>query len=311
MKIIVTGGAGFIGSHLCEYLLNKNHSVICVDNLITGRKENIKEFLKNKKFKFIKHDITNPFLYNEKIDWIFDLASPASPVDFCKYPIEILKVGSLGTLNMLELAKKNNAKFLLASTSEVYGDPEINPQDENYWGHVNPIGVRSVYDESKRFSEALTMAYHRKYKLDTCIARIFNTFGPKMRLDDGRAVPNFIDQALHNKPITIYGDGKQTRSFCYISDQIEGLVKLIKSDYHLPINIGNTEGLTILELAEKIKSLCSSKSKITFHPLPKDDPKQRKPDISKAKEILGWEPKISLEKGLKKTIYYFKNILAK
>lgn len=307
MRIIVTGGAGFIGAHLCEYLLNENHKVICVDNLLTGRKENIEEFLERKEFEFVKHDITKPFSYEEKIDWIFHLASPASPVDFEVYPLDILKVGSLGTLNMLELARKYNSRFLLASTSEVYGDPEINPQDEEYWGHVNPIGVRSVYDESKRFAEALTMTYHRKYSLDTCIARIFNTFGPKMRLDDGRAVPNFIDQALHDKPITVYGDGSQTRSFCYVSDQIGGLIKLMNSNYHLPINIGNTKELTILEFAKKIKKMCNSKSEITYHPLPKDDPKQRKPNISKAKEVLGWEPKISLEEGLKKTISHFKN----
>jgi dTDP-glucose 4,6-dehydratase len=306
MNILVTGGAGFIGSHLCEYLLKENHKVICVDNLITGRRENIEEFLENKRFEFIEYDVTKIFSYEDKIDWIFHLASPASPIDFEKYPLEILKVGSFGTFNMLELAKEHESRFLLASTSEVYGDPEINPQNEEYWGHVNPIGVRSVYDESKRFAEALTMTYHRKYGLDTYIARIFNTFGPKMRLDDGRAVPNFIDQALHNKPITVYGDGKQTRSFCYISDQIEGLVKLMNSNYHFPINIGTTEELTILEFAKKIKKMCDSKSKITFHPLPKDDPKQRKPDIMKAKEILRWEPKVSLDEGLEKTIDFFK-----
>jgi len=306
MKIIVTGGAGFIGAHLCEHLLNENHKVICIDNLITGRKENIKEFLGNKNFEFIEKDISDSISYKEKIDWIFDLASPASPVDFKRYPIEILKVGSYGVLNMLELAKKNNARFLLSSTSEVYGDPEINPQHEDYWGHVNPIGVRSVYDESKRFAEALAMAYHRKHGLDIRIARIFNTFGPKMRLDDGRAVPNFIDQALNNRPITVYGDGSQTRSFCYISDQIDGLMKLMNSDHHLPINIGNTQELSILEFAKKIKKMCNSKSEITFHPLPKDDPKQRRPNISKAKKILAWEPKVSLEKGLEKTINYFK-----
>jgi len=307
MNILVTGGAGFIGAHLCEYLLEGNHKVICVDNLITGRRENIEEFLENKGFEFIKYDITKIFSYENKIDWILHLACPASPVDFEKYPLEILKVGSFGTSNMLELAKEHKARFLLASTSEVYGDPEINPQNEEYWGHLNPIGVRSVYDESKRFAEALTMAYHRKYGLDTRIARIFNTFGPKMRLDDGRVVPNFIDQAIHNKPLTVYGDGTQTRSFCYISDQIEGLVKLMKSDHHFPINIGTTDELTILEFAKKIKKMCDSKSKITFHPLPKDDPKQRRPNIKKAREILDWEPKISLEEGLKKTIDYFKH----
>jgi len=309
MKTIVTGGAGFIGSHLCEYLLDDGHKVICIDNLITGKRENIEEFLGKKEFEFIEYDVTKPYPAEEKIDWIFHLACPASPVDFEIYPIEILKVGSIGTLNMFELARKHKSRFLLASTSEVYGDPEINPQGEDYWGHVNPIGIRSVYDESKRFAEALTMAYHRKHGLDTKIARIFNTFGPKMRLDDGRVVPNFIDQALNNKPITVYGDGSQTRSFCYVSDEIEGLVKLMNSDYNLPINIGNTRELTILDFAKKIKKLCNSKSEITFHPLPKDDPKQRRPDIKKAKKILGWEPKISLEEGLEKTIKYFKNKL--
>lgn len=307
MKIIVTGGAGFIGSHLCEYLLNQGHKVICIDNLITGKKENIEEFLGKKEFEFIEYDVTKPYLTEEKIDWIFHLACPASPADFEIYPVEILKVGSIGTLNMLELAKKQKSRFLLASTSEVYGDPEINPQGEDYWGHVNPIGIRSVYDESKRFAEALTMAYYRKHKVDTRIARIFNTFGPKMRLDDGRVVPNFIDQALNNRPITVYGDGSQTRSFCYVSDEVEGLTKLMNSDHHLPINIGNTNEMTILEFAKKIKKLCNSKSEITFHPLPKDDPKQRRPNIKKAKTILEWEPKISLEEGLEKTIEYFKN----
>jgi dTDP-glucose 4,6-dehydratase len=305
MRTIVTGGAGFIGSHLCEYLLEKNHKVICIDSLLTGRKQNVKEFLENKNFEFIKYDITEPFDYKGKIDWIFHLASPASPVDFKRYPIEILKVGSYGTYNMLEMAKKKKARFFQASTSEVYGDPEINPQNEEYWGHVNPIGVRSVYDESKRFAEALTMAYHRKQKIGTRIARIFNTFGPKMRLDDGRVVPNFIDQALHNKPITVYGDGSQTRSFCYISDEVKGLYQLMISDYHQPINIGNPKELTILEFAKLIKRMCNSKSEITFHQLPKDDPKQRRPDITKAKELLAWEPKVSLIEGLEKTIKYF------
>ncbi len=308
MKILVTGGAGFIGSHLCEFLLNNNHNVICVDNLITGRKENINKMLRRSEFEFVKHDVIKPIILNDKIDWVFHLASLASPVDFEKYPIEILKVGSIGILNILESSKKNNARFLLASTSEVYGDPKIYPQDEGYWGNVNPIGVRSVYNESKRFAEALTMAYHRKYNLDTRIVRIFNTFGPKMRLDDGRVVPNFIDQALNNKPITVYGDGSQTRSFCYVSDEIEGIVKLMKSNYHLPINIGNTKEITILDFAKKIKKMLNSKSEITFHPLPKDDPKKRRPDIAKAKEILDWKPKISLEEGLEKTINYFKNL---
>lgn len=307
MKIVVTGGAGFIGSHLCEFLLENGHEVICVDNLITGMKENLEEIIEKKEFNFIEHDITEPITFTEKIDRIFHLASPASPVDYHAHPIHTLKVGALGTYNMLGVAKRHNARFLLASTSEVYGDPEINPQNEEYWGHVNTIGPRGVYDEAKRFAEAITMAYHRKHKLKTRIARIFNTFGPRMRLDDGRAVPNFIDQALRGKPITVYGDGSQTRSFCYITDQINGLMKLMKSDYIFPINIGNTQELTILEFAEKIKKMCNSKSDITFHPLPIDDPKQRRPNISKAKEILSWEPKISLEEGLKKTICHFKD----
>lgn len=306
MKTVVTGGAGFIGSHLCEYLLKKNHEVICVDNLLTGRKENIKDVLKKKEFEFIEHDVTKPITFNDEIDWIFHLASPASPVDYHEHPIHTLKVGALGTYNMLGVAKKYNSRFLLASTSEVYGDPEINPQNEEYWGHVNTIGPRGVYDEAKRFAEAITMAYHRKHGLQTRIARIFNTFGPRMRLDDGRAVPNFIDQALRGKPITVYGDGTQTRSFCYITDQITGLYKLMLSDHPFPINIGNTAELTILEFAKTIKKRCSSKSEITYQPLPVDDPKQRRPDITKAKEVLGWEPKVGLNEGLEKTIKYFK-----
>ena len=308
MRIVVTGGAGFIGSHLCEYLLAKGHDVICVDNLITGRKENMSNIIDNDEFTFILHNITEPIYFDEKIDWIFHLASPASPIDYQKHPIHTLKVGSIGTHNMLGVAKKYKARFLLASTSEVYGDPEINPQPEEYWGHVNTIGPRGVYDEAKRFAEAITMAYNREHKVQTRIARIFNTFGPRMRLDDGRAVPNFIDQALNNKPITVYGDGSQTRSFCYVSDQIEGLFELMSSDYILPINIGNPEELTILEFAKLIKKMCLSNSEITFHPLPEDDPKQRRPDIKKAKKILNWQPKINLNKGLEKTIEYFKKL---
>ena len=306
MKVVVTGGAGFIGSHLCEYLLEKNHEVICIDNLLTGRKENLKNILKMDEFTFIEHDVTKPVSFKEKIDWLFHLASPASPVDYHVHPIHTLKVGALGTLNMLGVAKKYDAQFLLASTSEVYGDPEISPQNEEYWGHVNTIGPRGVYDEAKRYAEAITMAYHRKHGLKTHIARIFNTFGPRMRLDDGRAVPNFIDQALHGQPITVYGDGTQTRSFCYITDQINGLYKLMNSDYSLPLNIGGTEELTILEFAKTIKSMCSSNSDIVYQPLPIDDPKQRRPDITKAKEIISWKPKVGLNEGLEKTIRYFK-----
>jgi dTDP-glucose 4,6-dehydratase len=311
MRIVITGGAGFIGSHLCEFLLQKDHEVICVDNLITGRKENLSAIMKNKNFTFIEHDVTQPMFFDEKIDWIFHMASPASPVDYQIHPIHTLKVGSLGTYTMLGVAKKYKSRFLLASTSEVYGDPEIHPQNEEYWGHVNTIGPRGVYDEAKRFAEAITMAYHRVHGLETRIARIFNTFGPRMRLNDGRAVPNFIDQALQNQPLTIYGDGSQTRSFCYITDQIDGLYRLMSSEYAQPVNIGNPEELTILEFAKLIKKLCNSKSSITFHPLPTDDPKQRKPDISRAKEVLGWEPKVPLRVGLEKTIDYFKDIRKK
>jgi dTDP-glucose 4,6-dehydratase len=306
MRVVVTGGAGFIGSHLCEFLLQKNNEVICVDNLITGRKENIEEIMDVKGFKFIEHDVTKPYSFKEHVDWIFHMASPASPVDYQEFPIQTLKVGSLGTHNMLGVAKKHHARFLLASTSEIYGDPEVTPQQEEYWGRVNTIGPRGVYDEAKRFAEAITMAYHRKHSIDTRIARIFNTFGPRMRLNDGRVVPNFIDQALNNKPLTVYGDGKQTRSFCYITDQIEGLYKLMGSAYFLPVNIGNTEELTILEFAKIIKNLCGSTSKIVHQPLPVDDPKQRRPDISKAKELLRWEPTVKLQDGLTKTIEYFK-----
>ncbi len=307
MRIIISGGAGFIGSHLCEYLLKKGNQVVCIDNLLTGKKENLKEIINKKEFELIEHDITHSIELSGNIDWVFHLASPASPVDYYKHPIHTLKVGSLGTHIMLGIAKRYKAKFLLASTSEVYGDPEVNPQPEEYWGHVNTIGPRGVYDESKRFAEAITMAYHNKHKIKTHIARIFNTYGPRMRLDDGRAVPNFIYQALKNIPITIYGDGTQTRSFCYITDQIQGIVKLMESNYSLPINIGNPSEITILEIAKLLKKMCSSKSILTYHPLPKDDPKKRKPDITKAIKILKWEPKIDLIEGLEKTIEYFKN----
>jgi len=306
IKTIVTGGAGFIGSHLCEYLIERGHKVVCVDNLITGRRTNLERIWKHKNFEFVEHDITEPFFIEDKIDYIYHLASPASPRDYLEHPIHTLKVGALGTYHLLGLAKQQGARFLLASTSEVYGDPKVNPQPEEYWGNVNPIGPRGVYDEAKRYAEAITMAYHRSHGVDTRIARIFNTFGPRMRLDDGRAVPNFIGQALRGDPITVYGDGSQTRSFCFISDMVEAIYRLMMSDFDLPMNLGNPEELTILEFANLIKKLCESDSEIVYETLPQDDPMQRKPDISKAKKILKWEPKVGLEEGLKMTIEYFR-----
>ncbi len=305
MRSMVTGGAGFLGSHLCDYLLAKNHEVICVDSLITGDTKNLVNVWDNENFAFVKRDLYQPFHLEENIDFIFHLASPASPKDYIQNPIHTLKVGGIGTYHMLLLAKEHHARFLFTSSSEVYGDPKVHPQHENYWGHVNPIGVRGVYDEAKRYAEAITMAYHRVHQVDTRICRIFNTFGPRMRLDDGRAVPNFIGQALRGEPITIYGDGSQTRSFCYFSDTIEGLYRLMMSDYALPVNIGNPNELTILEFAKKIKSLTKSSSEIVFLPWVPDDPRQRKPDISTAKKILRWVPKVSLDEGLKKIIIYY------
>ncbi len=308
MKALVTGGAGLLGSHLCDILITKGYEVLCVDNLITGNMRNIAH-IKNDKFSFIEHDVTKSLYLDDRIDLIFHLASPASPIDYLELPIQTLKVGSLGTHNMLGLAKEKGARFLLASTSEVYGDPLVTPQKEEYWGNVNPVGPRGVYDEAKRFAEAMTMAYHRYHKLDTRIVRIFNTYGPRMRLNDGRVVPNFIMQALRDEDITVYGDGSQTRSFCYVSDEIEGIYRLMMSDYALPVNIGNPEEHTILEFAKIIIDIIGSDSKITFKALPVDDPKQRRPDITKAREILAWEPKVPLEQGLKKTIKYFKDVL--
>ncbi|MDP2765859.1 MAG: SDR family oxidoreductase [Candidatus Methanoperedens sp.] len=308
MKTIVTGGAGFLGSHLCDLLLEKGHEVICIDNLVTGNTRNI-EHIRSDRFTYLKHDITKPIYFGDKIDYIFHLASPASPIDYLELPIQTLKVGALGTHNMLGLAKEKGARFLLASTSEVYGDPLVNPQSEEYWGNVNPIGPRGVYDEAKRYAEAITMAYHRYHGIDTRIVRIFNTYGPRMRLNDGRVVPNFIGQALRGEDITVYGDGSQTRSFCYVSDEVEGIFRLMMSDYTLPVNIGNPEEHTILEFAEIILRMIGSGSKIVFKELPVDDPKQRRPDIGKARKILNWEPKVSLQHGLKETIKYFKDIL--
>lgn len=305
---LVTGGAGFIGSHLCKYLLKKNYKVICIDNLITGSLKNL-EGIKTGDFLFVNHDVTEHIDIKDNINVIFHLSSPASPIDYLQLPIQTLKVGALGTHNILGLAKSKRAAMLLASTSEVYGDPLIHPQKEEYWGNVNPVGPRGVYDEAKRFAEAITMAYHKQQGVDTRIARIFNTFGPNMRLRDGRVIPNFIIQCLKGEDITAYGDGKQTRSFCYIEDMVEGLYKLSKSDYHYPVNLGNPNEITILELANKIKSLTNSTSKTIFNPLPVDDPKVRMPDISKAKKILKWEPKVNLEEGLVKTIGWFKDNL--
>lgn len=320
--ILITGGAGFIGSHLCELFLSSGRElspkgtlpkvggckVICVDNLITGKLSNIRHLLKNKNFTFIKHNVSEHVNIKGPIHYILHFASPASPIDYLKYPIQTLKVGSLGTHNALGLAKGKKAKFLLASTSEVYGDPLVNPQPESYWGNVNPIGPRGVYDESKRFAEAITMAYHRVHRVDTKIVRIFNTYGERMREEDGRAIPNFISQALSGKPITVYGDGSQTRSFCYVSDLIGGIYRLLMSGEHDPVNIGNPNEMTLLGLAKIVIKLTDSDSKIVFKPLPVDDPKVRRPDISKAKKLLKWQPKVDLETGLTRTIAYFSNL---
>ena len=306
---VVTGGAGFLGSHLCDKLLSEGLKVICIDNLITGNVDNISHLAGNEKFSFIKHDVTNYIFIPGKVDFILHFASPASPVDYLQLPIQTLKVGSLGTHKALGLAKEKKARFLLASTSEVYGDPEIHPQPEDYWGNVNPIGPRGVYDEAKRFAEALVMAYHRYHNVDTRIVRIFNTFGPRMRAKDGRAIPNFIMQALTGQPITVYGDGSQTRSFCYITDQVDGLFKLLMSDENEPVNIGNPEEIPLIEIAKEIIELTQSESKIIFEELPVNDPKVRQPDISKAKEKLGWTPKVNRKEGLMKTIQYFREFL--
>ncbi|MBI3599372.1 MAG: SDR family oxidoreductase [Nitrospinae bacterium] len=307
-RILITGGAGFIGSHLCDYMLSKGHYVICMDNFITGDIANI-EHIRDERFLFIKQDVTNYLYVEGKLDYILHFASPASPIDYLNHPIQTLKVGSLGTHKALGLAKEKGAVFVIASTSEVYGDPLVHPQKENYWGNVNPIGPRGVYDEAKRFAEAITMAYNRYHKVPTRIVRIFNTFGPRMRINDGRAVPTFISQALNREGITVFGDGSQTRSFCYISDLVEGIYRLMMSDETEPVNIGNPNEMTVLQLAERISKKTGSKSKIVFKPLPVDDPKQRRPDISKAKKILNWEPVVSLEDGLDRTIEYFEEKL--
>ncbi|HTR80581.1 MAG TPA: UDP-glucuronic acid decarboxylase family protein [Bacteroidota bacterium] len=306
---VVTGGAGFLGSHLCDRLIAEGHSVVCVDNLITGDTGNIAHLFGNPRFKFFQHDVTNYIFLDGKVDFVFHFASPASPIDYLKLPIQTLKVGSLGTHKALGLAKAKNARFFLASTSEVYGDPDIHPQVEEYWGNVNPVGPRGVYDEAKRFSEAMTMAYHRYHGVETRIIRIFNTYGERMRVDDGRAIPAFVSQALRGEDLTVFGDGSQTRSVCYVSDLIDGIFKLMMSDYSLPMNIGNPDELSMRQLAEEIVALVKSKSKIVFKPLPEDDPRVRQPNISKAKEKLGWEPKVNRKEGLLRTIEYFRKKL--
>ena len=311
-RVVVTGGAGFIGSHLCDKLIALGNDVICVDNFLTGHHLNIKHFLENEhpNFTLIKHNVSEHIHVEGNVDAVFHLASPASPNDYLKFPIQTLKVGSLGTHNALGLAKEKKARFLLASTSEVYGDPQIHPQNEEYWGHVNPIGPRGVYDEAKRFSEAMAMAYYRTHGLNVHIARIFNTYGPRMRIADGRAIPAFISQAVRNEPISVFGDGMQTRSFCFITDLIDGLIKLMDSEIHEPLNLGNPFEMTILALAEKIIALTGADSIIQHEPLPVDDPKIRQPDIGKAKKHLGWEPEISLEEGLLATIDDFRKRLS-
>jgi dTDP-glucose 4,6-dehydratase len=298
---LVTGGAGFLGSHLCDALLAAGHRVLCVDNLDTGSLVNI-EHIRRPEFVHLNRDITEPYFIDEPVEVVFHLASPASPIDYMRLPLHTLKVGSYGTHHTLGLAKFKRARFLLASTSEVYGDPQVHPQPESYWGHVNPIGPRGVYDEAKRYGEAMTMAYHRQQGVDTAIARIFNTYGSRMRPNDGRAIPTFLRQALANRPLTVYGDGSQTRSFCYVADQIRGLIALAESGYHDPVNIGNPDEFTLLELAETVKEVTGSSSEIVFEALPVDDPRQRRPDIALARELLGWEPEVTLLEGLRRTI---------
>ena len=308
-RALVTGGAGFLGSHLCDALLAQGYTVVAVDNLLTGRLSNLEHLRNDSRFEFLQLDVTEPFDCGA-VDYVFHFASPASPVDYTKYGLETLKVGSLGTFHALDVARKYGAKYLVSSTSECYGDPLEHPQKESYWGHVNSIGPRSVYDEAKRFTEAVTMAYHRYYQVDTRIVRIFNTYGPRMQLNDGRVVPNFMKQALRGEHLTVYGDGSQTRSFCYVSDEIEGFMRLAKSSEHLPVNIGNPTEFTVLECAQMVLAVTGSKSKIRHQPLPTDDPKQRCPDIGKARSLLGWEPKIDLESGLRMSLDYFRAAIA-
>ena len=305
MRAVLTGGAGFLGSHLCDLMLDRGWEILCLDNLVTGSDSNVAHLLPHPKFRFARQDVSRYIDVPGPVDAVLHFASPASPPDYLKMPIQTMKVGALGTHNALGLALAKKAKFLLASTSECYGDPEVSPQPESYWGRVNPIGPRGVYDESKRFAEALTMAYHRYHGVDTRIVRIFNTYGPRMRLNDGRALPNFLHQALTGESLTVYGDGKQTRSFCYVSDLLDGIYRLLESDEHDPVNIGNPHEITILEFAERVRALVGSKEPIVFRPLPQDDPKQRCPDIAKARQVLKWEPKVNLEEGLKRTYDYF------
>jgi len=304
-RVLITGGAGFIGSHLCDLFIDKGCKVVCMDNLITGSLDNVRHLIKDEDFEFIKHDVSEHIDLKGRLEYILHFASPASPIDYLRYPIQTLKVGSLGTHNALGLAKTKGAVILLASTSEVYGDPLLNPQPETYWGNVNPVGPRGVYDEAKRFAEAIMMAYHRTHKVDTRIVRIFNTYGERMRANDGRAIPNFIGQAIRNKPITMYGNGRQTRSFCYVSDLVDGLYRLLMSRETGPVNIGNPDEMSLRELARTVIKLTGSKSKIVHEPLPEDDPKVRRPNISKARRILKWKPQVKLEVGLLKTIEYF------
>ncbi|MBI4362025.1 MAG: SDR family oxidoreductase [Euryarchaeota archaeon] len=306
---LVTGGAGFIGSHLCDRLLEEGYRVIAVDNLLTGSPRNLAHLRGNPRFRFLRRDINRPLRVPGRVDLVLHFASPASPKDFEVYPIQILKAGALGTHHMLGLARAHRSTFLLASTSEVYGDPRVDPQPESYWGNVNPVGIRGVYDEAKRFAEAMTMAYHRVHGLDTKIARIFNTYGPRMRPEDGRAIPNFITQALRARPLTVHGRGRQTRSFCYINDLIEGILRLTRSPTHGPINLGNPENYTILQLARRIQALTGSPSRIVYRPLPQDDPRQRRPDIRLARRLLHWSPRTGLDEGLKETIAYFHTVL--
>jgi dTDP-glucose 4,6-dehydratase len=310
MRAVITGGSGFLGSHLCDRFIAEGWEVLSLDNLITGVEANLVHHAKNPRFRSAHVDVCEPLSVDGAVDYVLHFASPASPFDYLKYPIETMRVGSVGTQNALDLARAKNAKFFIASTSECYGDPDISPQPESYWGYVNSIGPRAVYDEAKRFGEAMTMAYHRYFGVDTHIVRIFNTYGPRMRLNDGRALPNFVHQALTGKPITVYGEGQQTRSFCYVSDLIDGIYKLAMSDEHLPTNIGNPQEITILQFAEKIREHFENAPKIIFEPLPQDDPKQRCPDISKAKRLLGWTPKVDLAEGLKVTMDYFKREFA-
>ena len=305
-RALVTGGAGFLGSHLCDALVGDGYAVVAADNLLTGRISNLEHLRNDSRFEFLQQDVCSPIQCGA-VDYVFHFASPASPVDYAAHGIETLRVGSYGTFEALEIAKKHAAKFMMASTSECYGDPLEHPQTETYWGHVNPIGPRSVYDEAKRFSEAVTMAYHRYYKVDTRILRIFNTYGPRMQINDGRVIPNFMWQALRGESLTVYGDGSQTRSFCYVSDEVDGIVRLSRSSEHEPVNIGNPTEFTILECAKKVIAVSGSASEIQFEPLPQDDPKQRRPDISKARRLLGWEPKVELEAGLKLSLEYFQS----